>query len=282
MLDVLSVGNANVDLIVNSDKIISAEPLVMPGGSACNFAVGCARLGLKAGFLGYTGKDSFGELIKASLKRERVMPFIKVVDEHTGLVLVFTKKRFKKFIKYAGANKRLELLRISQSAKHLHLATPPLSLLKQARGSVSVDPGASLSKYSLAELKPYLSKINVFLPNEAEAKAITGHSYKKAANDLLSAGIKIVIIKLGRGGCYLKTSDESIRLPSIDYPAVDTTGAGDAFDSAFISAWLKGKLLREACQWGIISSNVCVTRLGAQNSATMKELNAIKALLKTY
>jgi ribokinase len=151
-----------------------------------------------------------------------------------------------------------------------------LSLLKQASGSLSVDPGASLSKYSLAELRPYLKKVRVFLPNESEAERITGHSYKRAAQELLDAGIEVVVIKLGRGGSYLLTKDESFKTRSLDYKALDTTGAGDAFDSAFITAWFKGKSLREACEWGIISSNICITRLGAQNSATMKELMDVK------
>jgi sugar/nucleoside kinase (ribokinase family) len=96
----------------------------MPGGSACNFAVGCARLGLKAGFLGYTGRDAFGKIISDALKKEGVVSHIKLVDEQTGLVVVFSKGQFKRFIKYSGANKHLESLKINQSAKHLHLATP--------------------------------------------------------------------------------------------------------------------------------------------------------------
>jgi len=281
MYDVLSVGNANIDLIVNDDKLPKKpEFFIKPGGSACNFAVGCARLGLKSGFLGFTGKDEFGSIIRKNLIKEKVKPLIKVVKDQTGFVVVFTKKRFKKFLKFEGANKYLHDLKLKNylsKTKHLHLATPPLSLLKQARGSISVDPGSRLSRYKLDELKPYLKKIDIFFPNEEEAKIITGYSYKRAARELFEAGVNVSIVKLGKGGCYLVSKDEEFHTKNLGYPPIDTTGAGDAFASAFISAWHKGKSLREACEWAIISSNICVTKLGAQNSATLKELKQIKS-----
>jgi len=217
-------------------------------------------------------------MIKSNLIKEKVKPLIKIVKEQTGFVVVFTKKRFKKFLKFDGANKHLHKLKLKEyipKAKHLHLATAPLALLKQACGSVSVDPGSRLSRYSLEELKSYLKRINVFFPNEDEAKAITGYSYKQAARALHEAGVKIAIVKLGKKGCYLVSKDEEFYTKNLDYPVNDTTGAGDAFASAFISAWLKGKSLREACEWAIISSNICVTKLGAQNSATLKEIKSL-------
>ena len=281
MLDVLSVGNANLDLIVNSRKVVTAAPILMPGGSACNFAVGCARLGLNTGYLGFIGDDDFGHLITAALKKEGVNLLAKVVNKMTGFVLVFTHKRFKKFIKYVGANELLKTLILKpylSKAKHLHLATPPIDLLKQIPNglNVSLDPGATIASLKLSELTPYLKNIKFFIPNEEEALKITGRrNYRFAASDLLNAGIEVVVIKLGKGGCYLKTKYESVKFRNIDFPVFDTTGAGDAFCSAFISAWLKGKSLRDACRWAIISSNVCVTKLGAQQSATLKELNEL-------
>lgn len=277
----VSVGHANIDLIINSDKLPEhgSEFMELPGGSACNFAVGCSRLGLKTGFAGFTGNDSFGKRIKDTLVKEGVKSLIKYSDKQTGFVLVFTKGQFKRFLKFSGANDSLDSLDLSSfKAKHLHLATPSLSLLKQVKdfnGTVSVDPGSTLSHYSLSKLKPYLKHVDVFFPNESEAKMITGLSYRKAAESILKAGVKISIVKLGRGGSYLMTEDEFFKTKSLDYPAIDTTGAGDAFGSAFISAWLKGKSLKEACEWGIISSNICVTKIGAQNSVTLKELESI-------
>lgn len=278
-MDVLSVGNANVDLIINASSLkVSDGFTVQPGGSACNFAVGCSRLGLKATFLGFVGHDSFAEKVVSSLEKEGVKSLVKRVSEHTGFVVVFTQKRFKKFFKYPGANTNLKSLKLKpylNKAKHVHLATPPLELLKQVKGSVSVDPGSTLSNYQLDELKPYLRKVKVFFPNVEEACSITGLSYKKAAEALVKAGVEVVVVKRGRYGCYLRTRDESFSTKSLDYPVTDTTGAGDAFASAFISAYLKDKSLKEACKWGIISSNICVTRLGARNSATISELKKL-------
>jgi sugar/nucleoside kinase (ribokinase family) len=283
VLDVLSVGNANVDLIVNARNLPRSFSgfKVFPGGSACNFAVGCSRLGLKSGFLGFTGKDSFGGIVKDALKREGVQSFVKVVDAHTGFVVVFTKKRFKKFLKYEGANVFLNDLKLEpyfSKAKHLHLATPTLSLLRQLRkGSFSVDPGSRLSQYSFEELELYLKKVNLFFPNEEEARLITGLPFKRAARRFLNTGIDVVIIKLGRRGCYVASHDEAFKAKSLNFPVTDTTGAGDAFASAFTTAWLKGKSLREATEWALISSNICISKLGAQNSPDFGELSKYKS-----
>ncbi|MDD5054330.1 MAG: PfkB family carbohydrate kinase [Candidatus Nanoarchaeia archaeon] len=267
MLDVLSIGNANIDIYPGKE--------FFPGGSANNFAVNCARLGLKSGFLGFVGNDKNGKLIIGNLKKNKVKSFIKTIDEKTGTVKILSKGFKKKFEKSLGANKELKKLKLKpyfKTAKHIHLATPPIELLKQLTPelSVSIDSGSALSKYSLSTLEPYLKNISIFFANEAEAKKITGKECETAANDFLNAGIKIIVIKKAKTGIYIKTEKQEIKIKYLKAKIVDSTGAGDALASAFIQSMLKGKSIKEAGKAGIIFSTNKMKFLGAQSSQKTK------------
>ena len=77
MKDVLAIGAALIDMVALIDKFpgIDQEVFVpklelMGGGSAANFAIACARLGLKTGFIGKLGNDAFGERLMQDFKEE--------------------------------------------------------------------------------------------------------------------------------------------------------------------------------------------------------------------
>ncbi len=263
MLDIISVGHTNIDLFVRSNHVVSTEPIQKFGGSASNFAINCSRLGLNVGFAGVVGDDEFGRMILRNFRNERVKFLGTISRKQTGFVIVFSKGSYKRFIKYLGANNLLKDLAVKEEARHYHFATPPIEILSRMEGSVSLDPGASLSRYSFSKLKPYLKKVSVFLPNREEAEKITGKNYRESAEMFLKAGVKVVVIKLGKKGCYAVSGEEKVRMKSKPAKVVDTTGAGDAFDSAFIAAWLKGNSLEECCRQGINYSAKCVSHLGA-------------------
>lgn len=289
MLDVLSVGNVNVDFIVQSRSVEKEIPFsVFPGGSASNFAVGCARLGLKTGILGFIGDDYYGDFLLNNLEKNNVKTFLKKVDKPTSFVVIFSKNNFLRMFHSKGANEMLVSLDLSPYAVktyHLHLATTPFSLLKYIKhfSSVSVDPGSFLSRIKFSRLKPYFKSISVFLPNEKEIESICGCDYKTSAQMILEAGCGLVVVKRGKKGCYAVSSNEEISLGSIPSELVDTTGAGDAFDSAFIYSWLQKRTLRECCLYALASSSRAVSYLGAQNPANSIEIRNIlkkKNLLK--
>ncbi|MDD4352850.1 MAG: PfkB family carbohydrate kinase [Candidatus Nanoarchaeia archaeon] len=269
MLDILSIGNANADIYSNGK--------IFPGGSANNFAVACAKLGLKSGFLGIIGNDEKGTFLINNLKKNKVKSFIRISDKNTGTVKILSKGFNKKFIKSLGANEELKNLNLEpylKLTKNIHLATPPIELLKQLPVglNISVDPGKELSNYSITQLKPYLKNIKIFFATEDEAKKITGKDYDLAANELINLGVKIVAIKRNSAGIYVKTLKEEFSKDYIDSKIIDATGGGDAFASAFISALILKKSVKEAANWGLISSSIKLEKLGAQNTPSLIKL----------
>ena len=130
----------------------------------------------------------------------------------------------------------------------------PSSGLGQPAGPSS---GASLSTGSgpeaFASMLPYLPYIDFLTPNQEEASLLTGEADPvKAAARFLEAGLGsstqggTVVIKLGSDGCLITTRTQSIHVKGYLAKTIDTTGAGDTFAAAFLSATLNGKRLEEA------------------------------------
>lgn len=269
MLDILSIGNANIDSYPNGKKFC--------GGSANNFAVNSAKLGLKAGFLGFIGDDKEGETIEKNLKKINVKSLAIKSREKTGLVKILSIGFKKKFLKSLGANKNLKSLQLKnyfKLAKRIHLATPPIELLKQLTPGlkISVDSGSELSKHSITELAPFLKNVEIFFLNENEAKKISGSDCFIAAKKIIDAGVRIAVIKQESKGVIIKTINEEISLPYIKSKVVDATGGGDAFASAFIYGLIKGKSIKNAGILGLKSSAIKIGRMGAQSAPDLKDL----------
>ena len=90
-------------------------------------------------------------------------------------------------------------------------------------------------------LKPALSKLQAFKPNELEAKSMTGESTSMfAAEALLNAGVKRVFVSLGPDGIVAAEDAEIVKLPCEKVDAVNTTGCGDAATAAIIWAGVQG------------------------------------------
>ena len=113
-----------------------------------------------------------------------------------------------------------------------------------------------------------LRKIDIVTPNETEAQALTGVEVKglgdarRAARVFLDKGVKRVVITMGAMGAYATDGERDELLPRIQVEAVDTTGAGDAFNGGFVMALSEGRDLFQALRYGNATGALAVTRLG--------------------
>lgn len=113
-----------------------------------------------------------------------------------------------------------------------------------------------------------MAKIDTITPNETEAQVLTGievNSYEtaeRAARIFLDKGVKNVVITMGALGAYATDGKRSELLPRIQVDAVDTTGAGDAFNGGFAMALSEGKSLFEALRYGNATGALAVTKPG--------------------
>ena len=126
----------------------------------------------------------------------------------------------------------------------------------------------------------FFKLIDYFTPNETEAEFYTGvkindeSDAKVSAKKLIDMGIKKVIITLGEKGLFYSDGNEEIYLKATADKAVDTTGAGDAFNGGFSFALLKGKKIKECLEIANKVAGFSTTKLGAGDSMpTLKDIN---------
>lgn len=118
----------------------------------------------------------------------------------------------------------------------------------------------------------FLSKAFMVTPNEVEAKEITGvhvedlESAKKAAQYFYAKGVKQVLITLGSKGVFVSADGREEIIPAYHVNALDTTGAGDAFNGGILAALSKGKSIWEAVRFANALAAVSVQRLGTTPS----------------
>ena len=126
----------------------------------------------------------------------------------------------------------------------------------------------------------FFKLVDYFTPNETEAEFYTGikinneKDAKVSAKKLIDMGIKKVIITLGEKGLFYSDGKEEIYLKATSDKAVDTTGAGDAFNGGFSFALLKGKKIKECLEIANKVAGFSTTKLGAGDSMpTLKDIN---------
>lgn len=122
-----------------------------------------------------------------------------------------------------------------------------------------------------------LARLDTITPNETEAEILTGikvdsfETAKKAAKVFLDKGVRNVVITMGALGAYGDNGKENKLLPCFHVDAVDTTGAGDAFNGAFAMALSEGKSIFEAMDYGNAAGALAVTKQGTAPAMPLRE-----------
>jgi len=281
--DVLVAGEINPDLILSGDvepafgqveKLVENTALTI-GSSSVIFACGAARLGLKVAFIGKCGDDIFGRFMLEQMQAHQVDIGNVIVAKggSTGLSVILNRGTDRAILTHPGLIADLQASDIADSllrqASHLHVASyflqtnlqPDLpALFRRARSfglTTSLDTNYDPSE-QWRGFDELLAVTNVFLPNETEAKSLTGAENVEVAEDRLKVKTETVAIKLGAEGALGASQSQRVRVTSIPVNVVDTVGAGDSFDAGFIygylNQWSMEKSLQLACVCGALST----------------------------
>ena len=125
--------------------------------------------------------------------------------------------------------------------------------------------------------KEFYSNIDYFTPNETEAEFYTGikitneKEAKQAADKLINLGIKKIIITLGEKGLFYSDGIEEIYLKATSVKAIDTTGAGDAFNAGFAAALTEGQNIKDALKFASSTAGLSTTKIGTANSMPSRD-----------
>ena len=295
--DILAAGEINPDLVLTGDVTPAfgqAEKLVDSasfsiGSSSAIFACGAARLGLKVGFIGVCGDDLFGHFMLDEMGRRQVdvAPVIVDASVSTGMSVILSTASDRAILTHIGSMDCLRAEQVTDELlsrfRHLHVASyflqtalqPGLpDLFRRARAlglTTSLDPNWDPSGEwrGFDELLPY---VNVFLPNENEALALTGAANEEQALARLAQKCPWVAIKLGPRGAIAGQGTLTASSPALKVHVVDTTGAGDSFDGGFLYGFLHGWSLERALKLGAACGSLSTRKAGGTTvQATLEE-----------
>jgi len=94
---------------------------------------------------------------------------------------------------------------------------------------------------------------------------------EEVARDLIRAGVRQVVMTLGEKGALIVTASSAIHVAAMTMSAVDTTGAGDAFNAGLATALASGESLESAVEFAVVTGGLAVTREGVIPSLPRRE-----------
>ncbi|OAI13639.1 carbohydrate kinase [Methylomonas lenta] len=274
--DVLCLGHASYDLVFsvphhpNADEKLFADSLLgCGGGPAANAAVTVAKLGFKAAFAGYLGRDAYGDNHLKELQIAGVSTdWVIRGDSPTPLSVIMVKPDGKRaLINYKGNTKALpaDSIDFSEvSAKTIlfdgHEPQLSLALLEKFNHKTihSILDAGSLHDGTRA----LMDKVSYLVCSEKFALEFAKDT--KSALSQLAALSPNVVITLGEQGLIWQRGQESGQLAAPPVTAVDTTGAGDAFHGAFAAAIAAKLDWLEVLRYASVAGALCCTKMGAR------------------
>lgn len=311
MFDIVSVGNATVDVFIELGGKAQKGKLELPtgtkqevksitygtGGGATNTAVGFKRLGLRTGILAAVGKDLAGKMVLDDLRQHRVSTRLITRLRHfstaySAILTGFGQDRI--ILTYGGATTHLGEERSIHWAwlkqtRWVHLSSfhaKPRILKKvlefaESNGiSVSFNPGMSEITQGINALGQLLKKVDVLLLNRNEAAMLTGKKDVKGQLKKLQEIVPLVVVTEGSKGAHSFDGKNYYMKPAYKVRLADTTGAGDAFHSGFVAAIARGLPVESAMEWGNANAQSVIMHLGAKNK--LLALHEIEGFIKRH
>ena len=277
------------------ESMIGSKYNISPGGKGCNQATAIAKLGGKVSFISKIGKDTYGDMAIKILSENKIE--ISAVDidpkSQTGVAgIMLDETTGKNAINViVGAP---ETLTIKDLEKHFNIINKSEIFLTQLETPVGVTLEClkkAKENNVLTILNPapaakidnqFFKYVDYFTPNETEAEFYTDikilniEDAKKAAKSLIQKGLKKIIITLGEKGLFYTDGKEEIFIEATKVKAIDTIGAGDAFNGGFAYALLQKKPIKDALIFANKVAGLSTTKQGAGNAMpSLEEVNKL-------
>jgi len=294
MVRIAIAGSTNTDLVARlprlpkrGETLIATSYMQAGGGKGANQAVAARRMGAQVNFIGAVGPDANGAATRDFMRSEGIdTTHLYEKDVHSGVALIFVEEGTgENMIAVAsGANYALapeDIRKAESTIASADLLLVQMELRPEATleavtiahrhgKPVIYNPAPAPSPEVFKQLLPFLSYLT---PNTHELEIISGGRKKSSAiKELLDAGVKGVFVTLGAKGAALHTpGTKELKIDAFPVKAVDTVGAGDAFNGALAVLIAEGKSLPDALRGAVAAGAIAVTKQGAQPSMPRRE-----------
>lgn len=288
-LDVCVVGEINLDIIlyglpkelVLDRELLAKSAALTLGSSSAICAHNLAALGSKVGFVSKVGEDALGRMALERLAAARVeVTRVKQGTSKTltGLTIALPHGQQRYILTFPGTMFEMQYSDIDmmyvKSARHLHVSSfflhralrpRMLDLFRQAKDaglSTSLDTNDDPEDAWGRDLLDVLKYVDIFLPNDREAKKIARTTDLSQALNILAGLAKIVVVKRGSSAAICRSGSEQISLSPPSVQVVDDIGAGDSFAAGFLHMYLKGGSLEDCLTLGTLAGAYSTTKEG--------------------
>ena len=287
---IIVLGGINMDLVtftprfpLAGETIVGTKFVTYPGGKGANQAVAASRAGGSVYMIGRVGSDDFGPQLISDLNVAGVNTSgVEVSDTNSGIAIItIDDSSQNQIIQVLGANNTCgdtERIRIGE------LIETSSTLLLQLE--VSIDLSVAVAKMAHnhgktvildpSPVRPFPEAVyhycSVITPNETDAEALVGFSVtdlasaERAAMTLIGRGVPNVIIKLGEHGALYANAHDRGHVPAFNVTAIDSVGAGDAFNGALAVALSEDLSLEDSTRFASAAGALAVTKVGAQDA----------------
>jgi ribokinase len=285
------VGSANVDIVVEADRLPAPGETVLGGdrkeywgGKGANQAVAALRAGAEVRFVSATGSDRYGAAYRKRLAAEGIQRrgLIAVPGPTGGALIVVDPSGKNQIAVSPGANARLTPRRISERRGVLDFGDVILAQLEIPAATVAAAFRRARRRGAATVLNPapapdslpagLLSLVDVLVPNETEAARLAGRKRPPGAAALVrlcrtlrARGPGAVVLTAGEAGALVSGEEGTVWVrPPGGIRALDTTGAGDVFAGALAASLAGGAALSDAARFAVAAASLSVRKRGAQ------------------
>ncbi len=292
---IVCVGDALIDLLTSVPElperggaVWSTPPVRSPGGTAANVAAGLVKLGTPAAFVGCVGDDEYGRFLGADLDARQVdVTGLRYVREAlTGVAIAMVEPGGERtFIAGAqGAGQtRLSLSDLEGIPEYpAAIFLTGLTLLEEPSRSTTLELASRYTSRTPIYFDPNLrqpgSESNPAVVEAMHAAAAMSSVVLAGEGEVMSLGLRpvgsqVLVVKRGAEGARLLTRlGVEVNVAAFPVDAVDSTGAGDAFNAGYIAARTRGHEPARALRLANASAALSVTRRGARSAPAWDEV----------
>jgi sulfofructose kinase len=281
--DVVGVGANSVDFVHllpgypqpfgSFAKMKIQRQVILCGGQMATAMSACARLGLRAKYVGVTGTDENGRRVRRELDRRGI--------DLTDLIIRDAQNQFAVILVDETNGDRIVLWDRDERLTMRERDIPAEAIASARIVHVDdVDQGAAIRAAEIARAhgvpvtsdidritvrtKELIDAVSVPIFAEHVPTRVTGlHGQEEALNALRQPHHQVLCVTLGERGAMALDRDGVHHAPAFEVEAVDTTGAGDVFRAGFVFALLRGWPTEDTLRFANAAAAISCTRLGA-------------------
>ncbi len=292
MAKIIGPGSLIVDvtgfaphLPVEGETVVGRTLKIGPGGKGSNQMTAAHRAGSDVRIISCRGDDALGRILEEHYRREGMSEeYVRVLpggETASALIEIDERDAQNRIIVIFAANETVGREAVLAAEKDFADCDAVLTQFETTADAVLAAKELA-HKYG----KPFILNpapcipmpdglydgVDYATPNETEAEILTGvrvetqENCREAAEILLGMGVKNVILTLGVRGSYFYNGEKEFLVPAIPLKAVETTGAGDAFNGGFATAIAEGLPIETALRFATCTAAISVTRYGSSPS----------------